>query len=104
MDSPNGGGLLPDESLASDQWQRTQRLFAAALPMSPDERARFLDHACRGDDDLRRKVDAMFLHGATTRIASDAGGAPTIARGGAAVAEVLDGWLGLVVGQYRLLD
>jgi serine/threonine protein kinase/tetratricopeptide (TPR) repeat protein len=104
MDSPSGGRLVPDGSLTSDRWQRIHELFAAALPMSPGERARFLDHECRGDDDLRRKVDAMFLPGATTRIAVAAMATPTVAPSGAAIPEVLDGWLGLVVGQYRLLD
>src|SRR6266550_1764272 len=42
--------------------------------------------------------------GATTRSGPAAAAAPTVAPGGAASPEVLDGWLGLVVGQYRLLD
>ena len=89
--------------MTSDQLQRIEALFGAALPMSPDERARFLDHECRGDDDVRRELDAMFLNGATTRVAFAAATAPTAAQVAASMPEVQDEWRGLGVGPYRLL-
>jgi serine/threonine-protein kinase len=42
---------------------RVQALFFAALEKEPAERSRFLDHACRGDDDLRRRVEALLHAG-----------------------------------------
>ena len=38
-------------------------VFAAALELPPDQRGGFLDHACRGNDELRRQVEALLrLH------------------------------------------
>jgi hypothetical protein len=49
-------------------------------------------------------LDAMFLHGATTRAGFADATAPTVAQIGACSEnEVLNGWLGLSVGPYRLI-
>ena len=43
-----------------DRWQKVDELFAAALDVSPHERAAFLDNACGGDQALRREVEKML--------------------------------------------
>jgi eukaryotic-like serine/threonine-protein kinase len=40
--------------------QREQALFEAALPLSAAERAAYLDRACRGDAQLRQRVEALL--------------------------------------------
>jgi hypothetical protein len=42
---------------------RVQSLFFAALEQEPAERSGFLDRACQGDDDLRRRVEALLHAG-----------------------------------------
>jgi serine/threonine protein kinase/tetratricopeptide (TPR) repeat protein len=87
--------------MTPDQQRRIAALFTAALPMSPDERVRFLDLECHGDDDLRREVDAMFLHGVRTS-ATFAGAVP--GQAAASVGEARTEWLGLRIGPYRLVS
>jgi serine/threonine-protein kinase len=41
-------------------------LFFAALEKDPAERSTFLDSACQGDDDLRRRVEALLRAGEGT--------------------------------------
>jgi hypothetical protein len=41
-------------------------LFFAALERGPGERGTFLDSACRGDDELRRRVEALLQAGEAT--------------------------------------
>lgn len=42
-------------------WQRIEELFHAALELGPDERAVFLDGACR-DETERREVESLIAH------------------------------------------
>ncbi len=48
-----------------DRWQQVSQLYHAALPQDPRERGRFLAHACRGDDALRREVESLLAHEGT---------------------------------------
>jgi len=41
--------------------KRVRDLFYAALELAPQERARYLDDACRGDSTLRAEVDELML-------------------------------------------
>ena len=73
--------------MTADRWTRIKALFAQAADLAPDERAAFLDDACRtdgvADPDLRAAVEAMLAQddepslvdsfGATARPAPAAG-------------------------------
>lgn len=43
-----------------EQWRKIQELFEAALERPADERAAFLARACVGDEEMRRRVQAML--------------------------------------------
>jgi serine/threonine protein kinase/tetratricopeptide (TPR) repeat protein len=84
-----------------DQQRRIDTLFAAARSMSVDDRVRFLDLECRGDDVLRRELDVMFQHFARTSTQARIGAT------GQPMTPVRDGhdeWIGLRVGAYRLVS
>ena len=87
--------------MTPERWQRVETLFQAALDRSPAERPAFLDHACGGDADLRREVEAMLAADAQAGaflMASPLGEAkpwPTTPYGGPMA--------GRRVGAYRLL-
>ena len=44
----------------TERWQRLESLFEQAVALAPAERRRFIDHHCRGDDDLRRRLQHML--------------------------------------------
>ncbi len=44
----------------AQHWQQVDRIFQAALEREPGARAAFLDEACSGDHNLRRKVEALL--------------------------------------------
>ena len=43
-----------------EQWRKINELFEAALERPVDERAAFLAHACAGDDEMHRRLEAML--------------------------------------------
>jgi hypothetical protein len=43
-----------------ERWQHIKELFESALERAPEERAAFLDHACDGDEPLRREVQSLL--------------------------------------------
>src|SRR6266511_2688751 len=43
-----------------EQWRKIRELFEAALERRVDERAAFLAHACAGDDETHRRLEAML--------------------------------------------
>ncbi len=43
-----------------EQWRKISGLFEAALKRPVDERAAFLAHACAGDDETHRRLEAML--------------------------------------------
>ena len=49
IDKMNGA---PDQDIA---------VFTEALRIPPEERGRYLDEACKGDNELRRRVEALLL-------------------------------------------
>ncbi|HJY28468.1 MAG TPA: protein kinase [Pyrinomonadaceae bacterium] len=49
-------------STDAERWQAVKDLFSAALACSPEERARFLDRACAGDEGLRREVESLLAY------------------------------------------
>src|SRR5262245_31641975 len=50
-----------DHSMTAERWQRLQELFNAAMEVSPERRAAFLDHACGEDASLRREAESLIL-------------------------------------------
>ena len=48
---------LPDDPA---RWQTVKALFEEAVARPPDERGAYLDETCRGDDALRRAVEALL--------------------------------------------
>ncbi|MBS0260594.1 MAG: protein kinase [Planctomycetes bacterium] len=81
-----------------------EALFFAALEKgSPDERAAFLDHACGGDADLRRRVDRLLA--AHPQVGS------FLQPASSPVAEATAGYQGereragnVIAGRYKLLE
>jgi serine/threonine protein kinase len=45
-----------------DRWQRIEGLFYQALDLEADTRPAFLDHACQGDERLRKEVDDLLQY------------------------------------------
>jgi eukaryotic-like serine/threonine-protein kinase len=45
-----------------DQWRKAKELFNAALRRPPDERLRFLDENCDGDEAVRREVESLLAN------------------------------------------
>src|SRR5215475_2987918 len=43
-----------------ERWQHIAKLLGEALELEADQRAGFLDQACAGDEELRRKIDALL--------------------------------------------
>jgi len=46
--------------MTPERWEKIGRLCAAALEMTPDERAAFLEQACAGDVELRREIESLI--------------------------------------------
>ena len=45
-----------------ERWQRIERLYHAALELSENQRATFLEESCSNDDSLRREVESLLAH------------------------------------------
>src|SRR5262245_13544433 len=84
--------MNPDPNIEKD-------LFAEALELPPDQRAGFLKGACRGNDQLRQRVeDLLRVHGDASGILETEHEVPTIF--GAPLCE----GAGTVIGRYKLLE
>ena len=44
-----------------ERWNRIDQLLDAALELSPDKRAAFLDQACAGDEEMRKELEDLCL-------------------------------------------
>lgn len=47
--------------MTPEHWQRVKALLDAALQREPNERAAFLDRACRDNESLRQEVDSFLI-------------------------------------------
>src|SRR5262245_41234370 len=56
----------------NDREQVVARIFKAALGLSTEERSAYLDSACAGDVDLRRRVERLLSFDATDNTMLDA--------------------------------
>ena len=48
-------------ALPASDWEKIQRLFFDAVDLPKDERARFLENACAGDQRVRSEVESLLL-------------------------------------------
>jgi eukaryotic-like serine/threonine-protein kinase len=82
--------------MSPDRWRRLEELHDAAAELSPEERARFLDEQCAGDEGLRQELSAMF----------EGAGAGLTNMVGHAAAGIVDRdtepWIGRTFGPYRV--
>jgi serine/threonine protein kinase/Flp pilus assembly protein TadD len=46
----------------NDRWQQIESLYHSTLEKDPEERSAFLDHACAGDEDLRREIESLLAY------------------------------------------
>ena len=46
--------------MKTERWEKMIDLFQSALECAPEERAAFLDEACRGDERMRREVESLL--------------------------------------------
>ena len=46
--------------MSPSRWQQIEAIFIAAQERAPADRAKYLDHACAGDEDLRREVESLL--------------------------------------------
>ena len=44
-----------------EDWSRVKEVFVAVVPLAADARSGFLANACRGDQELRRQVEALLV-------------------------------------------
>ena len=47
--------------MTPERWQKLQSLFDAAVDLTPEQQAAFLDHACADDVTLRRQAESLIL-------------------------------------------
>src|SRR5262244_4268951 len=43
-----------------ERWEHIDKLLGEALELEAGQRAAFVDEACAGDEELRRKIDALL--------------------------------------------
>jgi Tol biopolymer transport system component len=46
--------------MRTDRWQRLEELYHAAYALPPGDRSSFLTESCRGDETLRREIEALL--------------------------------------------
>ena len=48
--------------MESDRWRRIEEIYHSALSVAVDERPRFLQRVCSGDDELRGEVESLLAY------------------------------------------
>jgi serine/threonine protein kinase len=86
--------------MTPERWRQVDDLFQQAADLPPEQRRAFLEQACGNDADLRREVDLLLAHDASTT-------APALE---SALKSGLNAWanqgrdlIGQLVGPYRIL-
>ncbi|HKY05191.1 MAG TPA: serine/threonine-protein kinase, partial [Blastocatellia bacterium] len=89
-----------------EQWRKIQDLFEAALERPADERASFLARACEGDEEMRRRVEAMLAADAQDDLLVDrpAYGAASALATSMPGTDDSQSFSGEMVGVYRLMS
>src|SRR5262245_63220809 len=78
-----------------------QEIFAAALEQSANHRAKFLDEACAGDADLRRRIENLLKYHDQAGAFFEKAAADIVA-----TAQLVPGdeEIGTTIGPYKLLE
>lgn len=53
--------------MASDRWEKVRRLYQEVLERRLEDRSKFLESACAGNDSLRQEVEALLAGEGTDR-------------------------------------
>src|SRR5436190_3396423 len=90
----------------SDKWRKITELFEAALERPADERAAYLETACDGDEEVRRRVEEMLAADARENLFIDR---PAYNAVGTFVPSLLtqadsQSFSGEMIGDYRLVS
>jgi tetratricopeptide (TPR) repeat protein len=84
---------------SAEGWEYVEELFSAAVNLSPAERSRFLDEACRGNSALREEIESL--------VRADCKEGESIATAIEREAQALfnlEGIVGSRIGAYRVID
>jgi serine/threonine protein kinase/tetratricopeptide (TPR) repeat protein len=89
-----------------EQWRKIREIFEAASDRPADERAEFIAHACAGDEETRRRVEAMLAADARDNLLMDR---PAWEAGGSLMAslagpEDTQSFSGEAIGAYRVME
>ena len=84
-------------------WERMRALFERALELHADERERFLDDACAGDEAMRCEVEALLRADAAAAATGLAAATPDLVEAFGVDEHARDAWIGRRVGVWRLL-
>ncbi|HTX77036.1 MAG TPA: serine/threonine-protein kinase, partial [Terracidiphilus sp.] len=79
-----------------ERWRQIEALYDAAVELAASDRERFLDEQCRGNEDLRRELAAMFQNEGNSITG-------LVEHAAAAVMEDSGAWVGQRLGPYRLI-
>src|SRR5215510_5529604 len=83
-----------------ERWQHIDKLLGEALELEAGGRTAFLDQACSGDDELRRKIDALL---AAHEHAESFIEAPAFAGIAQSLADEARSMVGRQLGHYQIL-
>src|SRR5690349_3749068 len=91
--------------MSPEQWRKIHELFDAALERPAGEREAFLAHACAGDEETRRRVEAMLAADAREDLMMDR---PALQGAGSFAASMPGAndslsYSGEMIGDYRLI-
>jgi eukaryotic-like serine/threonine-protein kinase len=91
--------------MSPEQWQKIHELFEAALERPAEDRAAFLDRACAGAEETRRRVEAMLEADAQNDLLVDrpAYRAADIIAQSNSGADDSQSYSGETIGVYRLI-
>lgn len=92
------------------RWQRVEQLYHAALELSENRRASFLEESCSNDDSLRREVESLLAH--QEKMAESFLEAPALENAAKALAQMAPGQppadtlgiVGTTISHYRILE
>ena len=89
----------------NDPAEREAQIFADALLVPPDERARYLDLVCRGDAGLRQRLETLILaHESAGLFMAASGAGEAVPRAEASVSRGPADYPGMRIGRYKLLQ
>lgn len=90
----------------TERWGEVEQLYHAAMEQPEAQRAAFLDHACNGDEALRREVESLIAYGGQATQFIDKPAIEVAAKvmaAGRAAEDSTDGLVGKQISQYRIV-